>query len=33
MSEMSKGFRQILRSRSFLEETKLDLLEKETPGE
>jgi hypothetical protein len=33
MSEMSEGFRHILRSHSFLEETKLDLLEKETPGE
>jgi hypothetical protein len=33
MSEMSEGFRHILRSHSSLEETKLDLLEKETPGE
>jgi hypothetical protein len=33
MSEMSEGFRHILRLHSFLEETKLDLLEKETPGE
>jgi hypothetical protein len=30
MSEMSEGFRHILRSHSFLEETKLDLLEKDS---